>query len=57
MTTAISRRANGFLANRFIAFGVGVNHGEMPDYLTAYDASKAIHTATKAAREFGDGAQ
>jgi len=57
MTTAISRPATGFLADRFTALGVGVEQVEIPDYPIPYDAGKSLHSVTKAAREFGYGAQ
>jgi nitronate monooxygenase len=57
MTTAISGRPARCLANRFTALGAGVEPGTVPDYPIAYDAGKALHTAAKAAGEFGYGAQ
>jgi nitronate monooxygenase len=57
MTTAISGRPARCLANRFTVFGVGIEHGTVPDYPIAYDAGKALHAAAKAAGEFGYGAQ
>ncbi len=57
MTTAISGRLARCLANRFTALGVGLEPGAIPDYPIAYDAGKALHSAAKAAGEFGFGAQ
>jgi nitronate monooxygenase len=57
MTAVISGRPARCLSNRFTALGVGVRPGEIPDYPIAYDAGKALHTAAKAAGEFGYGAQ
>jgi len=57
MTSAISGRPARCLANRFTAFGEGVERGAVPDYPIAYDAGKALHAAAKAAGEFGYGAQ
>lgn len=57
MTVAISGRPARGLANRFTALGAGVDREVVPDYPIAYDAGKALHTAAKAAGEFGYGAQ
>ena len=57
MTAAISGRPARCLANRFTALGGGVEREAIPDYPIAYDAGKALHTAAKAAGEFGYGAQ
>src|SRR5581483_222037 len=57
MTTAISGRPARCLANRFTAFGAGVEPQAVPDYPIAYSAGKALHAAAKAAGEFGYGAQ
>lgn len=57
MTRAISGRPARCLANRFTAFGAGIEKGVVPDYPIAYDAAKALHAAAKAAGEFGYGAQ
>jgi nitronate monooxygenase len=53
MTGAISGRPARCLANRFTALGAGVEQCSVPDYPIAYDAGKALHTAAKAAGEFG----
>ena len=53
----ISGRPARCLANHFTALGAGVERGAVPDYPIAYDAGKALHTAAKAAGEFGYGAQ
>lgn len=57
MTAAISGRPARCLANRFTAIGAAVEARAIPDYPIAYDAAKALHTAAKAAGEFGYGAQ
>ena len=57
MTSAISGRPARCLANRFTSLGAGVEPGAVPDYPIAYDAGKALHSAAKAAGEFGYGAQ
>jgi nitronate monooxygenase len=57
MTSVISGRPARCLANRFTAFGVGVEERAVPDYPMAYHAGKALHAAAKAAGEFGFGAQ
>jgi nitronate monooxygenase len=57
MTAVISGRPARCLANRYAVFGMGVEAKEIPDYPIAYDAAKALHTAAKAAGEFGYGAQ
>jgi nitronate monooxygenase len=57
MTATISGRPARCLANRFTAFGEGVERGAVPGYPIAYDAGKALHAAAKAAGEFGYGAQ
>jgi nitronate monooxygenase len=57
MTRAISGRPARSLANRFTAFGRGVEPRVVPDYPIAYDAGKALHAAGKAKGEFGFGAQ
>ena len=57
MTAAISGRPARCLANRFTAFGAGVETQSIPDYPIAYDAGKALHAAAKEDGEFGYGAQ
>ncbi len=57
MTAAISGRPARCLTNRFTAIGDAVHRDEIPDYPIAYDAGKSLHTAAKAKREFGYGAQ
>jgi nitronate monooxygenase len=57
MTAAISGRPARCLANRFTAFGAGIERHAIPDYPIAYDAGKALHAAAKGAGEFGYGAQ
>jgi nitronate monooxygenase len=57
MTAAISGRPARCLANRFTALGADVERKAIPDYPIAYDVGKALHTAAKAAGEFGYGAQ
>jgi nitronate monooxygenase len=57
MTSAISGRPARCLANRFTALGETVEIGTIPDYPIAYDAGKSLHTAARAAGEFGYGAQ
>jgi nitronate monooxygenase len=57
MTAAISGRPARCLANRFTALADGVKRETIPSYPVAYDAGKALHTAAKAAGEFGFGAQ
>ena len=57
MTSALSGRTARCLANRFTQFGATVEPQAIPDYPIAYDAAKALHSAAKAAGEFGYGAQ
>jgi nitronate monooxygenase len=57
ITTAISGRPARCLANRFTALAKGVERDAIPNYPIAYDAGKALHSAAKAAGEFGYGAQ
>jgi nitronate monooxygenase len=57
MTRAISGRPARCLPNRFTALGAGVEPECVPDYPITYDAGKSLHTAAKAAGEFGYGAQ
>jgi nitronate monooxygenase len=57
LTSAISGRPARCLANRITALGTGVELEAVPAYPIAYDAGKALHTAAKAAGEFGYGAQ
>jgi nitronate monooxygenase len=57
MTAVISGRPARCLANRITALAEGVRREAIPDYPIAYDAGKALHTAAKAAGEFGYGAQ
>jgi nitronate monooxygenase len=57
MTSAISGRPARCLANRFTALGDAVDARAIPSYPIAYDAGKALHSAAKAAGEFGYGAQ
>jgi nitronate monooxygenase len=57
MTAAVSGRPARCLANRFTALAESVEQEAIPDYPIAYDAGKALHTAAKAAGEFGYGAQ
>jgi nitronate monooxygenase len=57
MTAAISGRPARCLANRITALAEGVERSAIPEYPIAYDASKALHAAAKAAGEFGYGAQ
>jgi nitronate monooxygenase len=56
ITPAISGRPARCLANRMTALAEGVERSAIPDYPIAYDAAKALHTAAKAAEEFGYGA-
>jgi nitronate monooxygenase len=57
MTRVISGRPARCLANRFTALGAAVERDAVPDYPIAYDAGKSLHSAAKAAGEFGFGAQ
>jgi nitronate monooxygenase len=57
MTSAISGRPARCLANHFTALGDAVDPRTIPAYPIAYDAGKSLHTAAKAAGEFGYGAQ
>lgn len=57
MTSVISGRPARCLANRFTAFGAGVDVAEIPTYPLAYDAGKALNAAAKAVGEPGYGAQ
>lgn len=57
MTRAISGRPARALANRFTALGEALDSAAIPDYPIAYDLGKALHSAGKAAGEFGYGAQ
>lgn len=57
MTRAISGRPARCLANRFTAFGEGIDPASIPAYPIAYDAGKALNAAAKAAGETGYGAQ
>jgi nitronate monooxygenase len=57
MTSAISGRPARCLANRFTAIGDTVDVRSIPEYPIAYDAGKALHTAARAAGEYGYGAQ
>lgn len=57
MTRAISGRPARCLANRFTAWGAGIDPREIPDYPIAYDLGKALNAAGKAAGEPGFGAQ
>jgi nitronate monooxygenase len=57
MTAVISGRPARCLANRITALAEGARREAIPDYPIAYDAGKALHTAAKAAGEFGYGAQ
>jgi nitronate monooxygenase len=56
MTRAISGRPARCLANRFTAFGEGIDPAGIPAYPIAYDAGKALNAAAKAAGEPGYGA-
>lgn len=57
MTRVISGRPARCLANRFTAFGAGVNPNDVPSYPIAYDAGKALNAAASATGETGYGAQ
>lgn len=57
MTAAISGRPARCLANRFTTLAENIAPEQIPDYPIAYDAGKALHTAAKAAGEYGFGAQ
>jgi nitronate monooxygenase len=57
MTAGISGRPARCLANHITALTEGALREAIPDYPIAYDAGKALHTAAKAAGEFGYGAQ
>ncbi len=57
MTRVISGRPARSLANRFTDLGAAVDTRAIPSYPIAYDAGKALHSAAKAAGEFGYGAQ
>ena len=57
MTNVISGRPARCLANRFTAFGSGVDLKEIPSYPIAYDAGKALNAAASAMGEYGYGAQ
>jgi len=57
MTPVISGRPARCLANRFTAFGAGVDFADIPSYPLTYDAGKALNAAGKAAAEPGYGAQ
>jgi nitronate monooxygenase len=57
VTAAISGRPARCLANRITTLTEGIEPKTIPSYPIAYDAGKALHTAAKAAGEFGYGAQ
>ena len=57
LTRAISGRPARSLVNAFTALGEASGCPAVPDYPTAYDAGKALHTAAKAGGEWGYGAQ
>jgi nitronate monooxygenase len=57
MTRAISGRPARCLANRFTALGAAIDPAAIPAYPIAYDASKALIAAARAASEPGYGAQ
>lgn len=57
MTRVISGRPARCLANKFTAFGRGVDATDIPEYPIAYDAGKALNAAGKHSNEPGYGAQ
>jgi nitronate monooxygenase len=57
MTRAISGRPARCLPNRFTELEASVASDSIPAYPVTYSAGKALHTAAKAAGEFGYGAQ
>jgi nitronate monooxygenase len=57
MTRVISGRPARCLANKFTAFGLGIEAADIPQYPIAYDAGKALNAAGKSVGEPGYGAQ
>lgn len=57
VTAVISGRPARCLTNRFTALGEAIEPEAIPCYPIAYDAGKSLHTAAKAAGEFGYGPQ
>ncbi|HWM65480.1 MAG TPA: nitronate monooxygenase [Steroidobacteraceae bacterium] len=57
ITRVISGRPARCLANKFTAFGLGIEAADIPQYPIAYDVGKALNAAGKSAGEPGYGAQ